>query len=64
MSKWYAAAEEASFKPVHGGYIFQSNAFEGDGRNHFVSEAQKAEIMAVLQRSRLLMMIFAVLGFH
>jgi hypothetical protein len=62
MSKWYAAADEASFKPVRGGYTFQSRAFEGDGRNHLVNEAQKAEIMAILQRSRLMIVIFAALG--
>jgi MFS family permease len=62
MSKWYAAANEASFKPVPGGYIFQWPAFMGGDRNRLVNEAQKVEIMAILQRWRLLMMIFAALA--
>jgi len=62
MSRWYAVAEEASFKPVDGGYIFQPYAFEGDGRNRLVNEAQKAAITSALRRSRLVMLIFAALG--
>jgi hypothetical protein len=55
MAKWYAVfSSETRFKPVPGGYVFQSPAFTGDGRNRIVNEAQKTAIMNILERWALL----------
>jgi len=50
MAKWYAVSSEIRFKPVPGGYVFQSPAFTGDGRNHIVNEAQKTAVINILER--------------
>jgi hypothetical protein len=64
MLKWYAAGIEASFKPVPGGYVFQWPAVLGGGyRNRLVNEAQKAEIINILERWVLLSLFLALLAF-
>ena len=62
MLKWYAAFIEAWFKPVPGGYVFQSPALMGDGRNRLVNEAQKAEIINILERWELLVLFLVLLA--
>jgi len=56
MAKWYEAANEASFKPVAGGYVFQSPNpwIFARPRYYLVNEAQKAQIMQRMGRWRLL----------
>jgi MFS family permease len=63
MGRWYEGAEEAAFKAVSGGYVAQLPGpfLVGRSRSYFVNEAQKAEIVAVLRRQRL-MMIGLMLG--
>jgi hypothetical protein len=63
MGRWYEGAEEAAFKPVPGGYVAQLPGPRLLGRScsYLVNEAQKAEIIAVLRRQRL-MMIGLMLG--
>jgi hypothetical protein len=65
MAKWYAAGIEASFlKPVSGGYVFQCPAFMGGGyRNRLVNEAQKAEIINILERWKLLVIFWTFVAF-
>jgi len=63
MAKWYAASYEAMFKPVLGGYVFQSPALMGDGRNHIVNEAQKTAIMNILERWVFLIIFSVSLAF-
>jgi hypothetical protein len=50
MSSWYEGAPGAAFKPVAGGYLFQSRNpwLIGPSRRYLVTEAQKAEIVAQL----------------
>lgn len=68
MGRWYEGAEEAAFKPVPGGYVAQlpGPRLLGRSRSYLVNEAQKAEIVAVLRRQRLmmigLMLALAVVG--
>jgi hypothetical protein len=69
MAKWYDGAEEAAFKPVAGGYVFQPPSLYwpfARSRGYLVNEAQKAELMACLRRQRrrifLLLMVY-VFGF-
>lgn len=69
MARWYEAANEASFKPTAEGYVFQSPNpwIFARPRYYLVNEAQKAEILVVLGRWRLMLMIsvliiFALLG--
>jgi hypothetical protein len=55
MAKWYEGAEEAAFKPVAGGYIFQPPSLYwpfGRPRGYLINEAQKAELAACLRRQR------------
>jgi hypothetical protein len=58
MRKWHEGAEQAVFKPVPGGYLTKLTGpkLTGRSRNYFVNEAQKAEIITVLRRQRLMMM--------
>jgi hypothetical protein len=62
MAKWYAASYEARFKPVPGGYVFQWPASGGGYRNRLVNEAQKAEIMNILERWVLLVLLLVLLA--
>ena len=59
MAKWYEAANEASFKSVAGGYVFQSPNpwIFARPRYYLVNEAQKAQIAERLRRFRLLNLI-------
>jgi hypothetical protein len=54
--RWYARANEASFKPIEGGYVFQAPSPWMFVRPSYylVSAAKKAEISAHLGRWRLL----------
>jgi hypothetical protein len=55
MAKWYEGAEEAAFKPVAGGYVFQPPSLCWPftrSRGYLVNEAQKAELAACLRRQR------------
>lgn len=63
MAKWYAVSSEIRFKPVPDGYVFQSPAFTGDGRNHIVNEAQKTAIVNILERWVLLVIFWTLLAF-
>ncbi len=55
MAKWYEAANEASFKQVAGGYVFQCPSPWMVARPIYyrVNEVQKAEIFAAMGRWRL-----------
>ena len=57
--KWYERANEASFKPVEGGYVFQAPSpwMLARPSYYLVSEATKAEILACLGRWRLLLLL-------
>jgi hypothetical protein len=59
MTRWYEAANEASFKTVAEGYVFQSPHpwIFARPRYYLVDHTQKAEILARLGRWRLLMLI-------
>ena len=59
MAKWYEAANNASFRPADGGYVFQSPNpwIFGWPRYYLVSEAQKAELLPYLGRWRLLLLL-------
>ncbi len=55
MAKWYEGAEEAAFKPVAGGYVFQPPSLSwpfASSRGYLVNEAQKAELAACLRGQR------------
>jgi hypothetical protein len=55
MARWYDGAEEAAFKPVAGGYVFQPPSLFWPftrSRGYLVNEAQKAEFAACLRRQR------------
>jgi hypothetical protein len=69
MARWYEAANEASFKPLAEGYVFQSpNPWIFARPSYYlVNGAQKEEIVALLGRWRLLLItilliIFVLLG--
>jgi hypothetical protein len=49
----YDGLEEVAFKPVAGGYVFQTSSpwLIGRQRRYFVNEAQKAEIAACLRQT-------------
>jgi hypothetical protein len=57
--RWYARANEGSFKPVEGGYVFQAASPWVLARPSYylVSAAKKAEISVHLARWRLLMFL-------
>ena len=65
MARWYEAANEASFKPTAEAYVFQSpNPWVfGWPRYYVVNEAQKAVLLVVLGRWRLMLMIFILIIF-
>src|SRR5687768_3309132 len=58
-ARWYARANEGSFKPVEGGYVFQAASPWVFARPSYylVSAAKKAEISVHLDRWRLLMFL-------
>jgi hypothetical protein len=62
-ARWYARANEASFKPIEGGYVFQAPSpwMFARPRYYLVSAAKKAEISVHLDRWRLLLFL-PVLG--
>ena len=62
-TRWYARANEASFKPTEGGYVFQAPSPWMFARPSYylVSAAKKEEISAHLARWRLLLFL-PVLG--
>jgi hypothetical protein len=64
MAKWYEAANEASFKRVADGYVFQcpNPWIFARPRNYLVGEAQKPQIFAILGRWRLLLMAALLVG--
>ena len=63
MARWYEAANEASFRSVADGYVFQQPYpwVIGRPRYYLVNEAQKAEILAHLGRWRLFLMLTVLL---
>jgi hypothetical protein len=65
MGKWYEAANEASFRRVAEGNVFQSpNPWVfARPRYYLVNEAQKAEILAHMGRWRLLTLTFLAITF-
>jgi hypothetical protein len=63
MAKWYEGAEEAAFKPIAGGYVFQPPSLSwpfGRPRGYVVNEVQKAELAALLRRQRRLILLLVV----
>jgi hypothetical protein len=69
MVKWYEGAEEAAFKPIAGGYVFQPPSLFWPvvrGRAYRVNETQKAELAACLRRQRglifLLLVAYVLIG--
>jgi hypothetical protein len=58
-AKWYARANESSFKPTEGGYVFQAPSpwIFARPSYYLVSAAKKAEISAHLERWRLLLFL-------
>ena len=59
MPRWYERANEASFKPVDGGYVFQAPSpwIFARPSYYLVSDAKKAEIFSCLGRWRLLLLL-------
>jgi hypothetical protein len=69
MAKWYEGAEQAAFKPVAGGYVFQPPSLRWPfvhPRCYLVNEAQKDELIACLRRQRqqtfFVVMVIALAG--
>jgi hypothetical protein len=63
MAKWYEGAEEAAFKPIPGGYVFQPPSLFWPvvrGRGYRVNETQKADLAACLRRQRGLIFLLLV----
>ncbi len=63
MARWYEGAEEAAFKPVAGGYVFQPPSLFwpfSRSRGYLVNEAQKAELAACLRRQRRLIFLLII----
>jgi hypothetical protein len=64
MAGLYAGVEEIPFKPIDGGYVFQTNNrwLVGPKRRYFVTAAQKVEIAACIRETlrRMKPFIFAV----
>jgi hypothetical protein len=58
MPRWYEGANEASFKSVEGGYVFQSPSpwIFAPPSYYLVNEAKKAEILVPMGRWRLLLL--------
>jgi hypothetical protein len=58
MPRWYEGANEASFKSVDGGYVFQSPSpwIFARPSYYLVNEAKKAEILVPMGRWRLLLL--------
>lgn len=69
MARWYEAANESSFKPIAEGHVFQAPSpwMLARPRYYTVTDAQKADILVVLGRWRLMLIVcvlidFAVIG--
>jgi len=62
--KWYERANEASFKPTAGGYVFQAPSPKvfARPRYYLVTEAQKAQLLEGLGRWRILLLIASLLN--
>jgi hypothetical protein len=62
MSRWYEGANEASFKAVNGGYVFQNpNPWMFARPSYYlVNDAKKAEILVHLGRWRLMIFLVSV----
>jgi hypothetical protein len=62
MSRWYERANEASFKAVNGGYVFQNpNPWVFARPSYYlVNDAKKAEILVHLGRWRLMIFLVSV----
>ena len=62
--KWYERANEASFKPTAGGYVFQAPSPKvfARPRYYLVTEAQKAQLLEGLGRWRLLLMMASLVN--
>lgn len=55
MARWFEGSEEAAFKPVAGGYVFQAPSLAwpfGRASAYLVNEQQKAALTACLRRQR------------
>src|SRR5712692_9044777 len=65
MPRWYERANEASFKPVEEGYVFQAPSpwIFARPSYYLVNDAKKAEIFTRLGRWRLLLLLPAPLIF-
>ena len=65
MAQWHERAEEGSFRPVEGGYVFQPPTAWILGRPRYVvvDEAQKAVVAARLRRWRGLVIAFVAISF-
>ena len=63
MPRWYECANEASFKAVPEGHVFQAPSpwMLTRPRYYLVSDAQKAELLVRLGRWRLLLMIVTLI---
>jgi hypothetical protein len=63
MTRWYACANEASFKSAPGGHVFQAPSpwIFARPRYYLVNDAQKAALLARLGTWRLLLMIVTVI---
>jgi hypothetical protein len=59
MPRWYESANEASFKAIAGGHVFQAPSPWMFARPSYylVNDAQKAQLLACLGRWRLLLLI-------
>jgi hypothetical protein len=69
MAKWYEGAEEAAFKPIPGGYVFQPPSLLWPfvrGSGYRVNETQKADLAACVRRQRglifLLLVAYVLIG--
>jgi hypothetical protein len=65
MSRWYERANEASFKPVEGGYVFQNpNPWVLARPSYYlVNDAKKTEILVHLGRWRLMLLLVLAINF-
>jgi hypothetical protein len=65
MPRWYEGANEASFKLVEGGYVFQSPSpwIFARPSYYLVNEAKKAEILVPMGRWRLLLLSLPAIMF-
>src|SRR5436305_42431 len=61
---WYARANEASFRPTTGGYVFQRPSPWMFARPHYylVTETQRAALLEGLRRWRLLLLMASLVN--